>query len=168
MGKEVDVGSLIVDIHYVTACIGRLVLLAMVVTGYMLILLALLTRVGCHDREYDTYSNMMENRMKNFGHNELMGMSGIGSLQQCLNSERKSSVALLDPTNPLNLDDGNVSCPAWSVKHSGSSKCECGNDLHGKITCCQNLEKLLIFQCFCVTYDNITDREAQRYQTFCL
>jgi len=78
----------------------------MVVTGYMLILLALLTRVGCHDREYDTYSNMMENRMKDFGHNELMGLLGIGSLQQCLNSERKSTVALMDPTIPLNLDDG--------------------------------------------------------------
>ena len=106
----------------------------MVVTGYMLILLALLMRVGCHDREYDTYSNMMENRLKNFGHNELMETPGIGSLQQCLNNERKSSVSLLDPTIPLNLDDGNVSCPAWSVKHNGSSKCECGSDLHGKVT----------------------------------
>jgi len=60
--------------------------------------------------------------------------------------------------DPTNLDDRNVSCPAWSVKHNGSSKCECGSDLHGKVTCCHNLEKLLIFQCFCVTYDSTTDR----------
>jgi len=90
----------------------------MVVSGYVLILLAFLTRVGCHDREYDTYSNMMENRMKNFGHNELMEMPGIGSLQQCLNSERKSTVALMDSTIPLNLDDGNVSCPACMVSET--------------------------------------------------
>ena len=76
----------------------------------------------------------------------------------CLNDEHKSSVLRVDPTIPLNLEDQNVSCPAWSVKREGSSKCECGSDLRGKVTCCQNLEKLLIFECFCVTYDSITDR----------
>ena len=92
--------------------------------------------------------------MNNIGQNELMQMSRMGPLQQCLSDERKSSVARMDPTN---LDDTNASCPAWSVKHEGSSKCECGNDLHGKVTCCQNLEKLLIFQCFCVIYVSTTD-----------
>jgi len=119
----------------------------MAVSRYVPILLAVLMCVGCH--EYST-SNVMENSMK------LMGMPGI-PLQFCLTDGKKSSVACMDAT-PLNLDDRNVSCPAWSVKHNGSSKCECGSDLHGKVTCCQNLEKLLIFHCFCVTYDSTTDR----------
>jgi len=118
----------------------------MAVVCYVPILLAVLMCVGCH--EHGTRSN-----------NGLVGMPGIGPLQYCLNDEWKSSVTCMDPTVPLNLDDGDVSCPAWSVKHNGSSKCECGSDLHGKVTCCQNLEKLLIFRCFCVTYDNITDRD---------
>jgi len=115
------------------------------------ILLAVLMCVGCH--EYST-SNVMNNSMNNIEQNEFMGMPGISSLQFCLKDEQKSSVACMDAI----LDEGNVSCPAWSAKHNGSSKCECGNHLHGKITCCQNLEKLLIFHCYCVTYDNITDR----------
>ena len=130
----------------------------MAVSRYVPILLAVLMCVGC--QEHVTYSNMMESSMKNIGMNELMRTSGMGPLQQCLNDERKSSVARMDPTN---LDDRNASCPAWSVKREGSSKCECGNDLHGKVTCCRNLEKLLIFQCFCVTYDNITDRWVYVY-----
>jgi len=130
-------------LHCGTAYVGRLV---MAVSRYVPILLAVLMCVECH--EYST-SNGME---KDIGQNELMRTSRMGPLQQCLNDERKSSVARMDPTN---LDDRNSSCPAWSVKREGSSKCECGNDLHGKVTCCQNLEKLLIFQCFCVTYDSM-------------
>ena len=71
---------------------------------------------------------------------------GTSSLQFCLNDEQKSSVSCVDPIIPLNLDDQNVSFPAWSVKCEGSSKCECGSDLRGKVTCCHNLEKLLIFE----------------------
>ena len=125
----------------------------MAVSDYVPILLAVLMYAGC--QEHVTYSNITENSMKDIGQNELMRTSRMGPLQQCLNDEQKSSVARMDPTN---LDDRNVSCPAWSVKHNGSSKCECGSDLHGKVTCCHNLEKLLIFQCFCVTYDTSTDR----------
>ena len=128
--------------------------LAMAVHAYVPILLALLMCVGCHG--HDTYSNIMENSTTNVGENGLVGTHGIGPLQQCLNEE--SLVTRMDPTIPRKSDNGNVSCPAWSVKHEGSSKCECGSNLHGKITCCQNMEKLLIFQCFCVTYDSITDR----------
>ena len=131
-------------------------LLAMAVSGYVPILLVLLMCVGCHGR--DTYSNMIENSTMNVGKNELVETHGIGPLQQCLKEEQKSSVTRMDHTTLHKLDDGNVSCPAWSVKHEGSSRCECGSNLHGKITCCQNMEKLLIFQCFCVTYDSITDR----------
>ena len=128
----------------------------MAVSGYVLILLAVLMCVGCHD--HDTYFNVMENSTANFGKNGLVGTHEIGPLQQCLNEEQKSSVTRMDPTIPRKPDSGNVSCPAWSVKHEGSSRCECGSGLHGKITCCQNMEKLLIFRCFCVTYDSITDR----------
>ena len=60
--------------------------------------------------------------------------------------------------NPIELGWRKCVMPAWSVKRKGSSKCECGNDLHWKVTSCQNLEKLLIFQCFSMTYDSITDR----------
>ena len=128
----------------------------MTVRRYVPVLLSILMCVGCH--KYSTYSNMMENSTKNVRKNELAGTPGIGPQQQCLNEEENPFVACMDPTIPWNLDDRNVSCPAWSVKHNGSSKCECGNHLHGKITCCQNLENLLIFRCFCVTYDSITDR----------
>ena len=76
---------------------------------------------------------MTKNSIRNIGQNELMGMPGISPLQFCLKDGQKSSVACMDAT-PLNLDDRNVSCPAWSVKHNGSSKCECGSDLHGKVT----------------------------------
>ena len=135
-----------------------IVLIAMAVSGYVLILLAVLMCVGCYD--HDTYSNMMENSTTNVGENGLVGTHGIGPLQQCLNEEQKSSVTRMDPTIPRKSDDRNIniSCPAWSVERNSSSKCECGSGLHGKITCCQNMEKLLIFQCFCVTYDSITDR----------
>jgi len=61
----------------------------------------------------------------NVGQNKLIGTPGLGSLHQC-QEEQKLSVARMDPTN---LGEGNVSCPAWSVKREGSSKCECGNDL---------------------------------------
>ena len=43
--------------------------------------------------------------MKDIGQNELMGTPRMGSLQQCLNDERKSPVARMDPKN---LDDRNV------------------------------------------------------------
>ena len=136
--------------HWGTACICRLMLPAMGVSSYVPVLLSILMCVGCH--EYSTYSNMMENSTKNVRRNELAGTPGIGPQQQCPNEEQNPSVACMDPTIPwnlkLNLDDRNVSCPAWSVKHNGSSKCECGSDLHGKVTCCHNLEKLLIFQRF--------------------
>ena len=139
---------------------GRLVLLAMAVR-FLSILLVVLMCVGCH--EHGTYSNVMRNSTKNVGKNKLVGTPGLGSLQQSLKEEQKSSVACMDPTIPLNLDDRSVSYPAWSVKREGSSKCECGNDLHWKVTYCQNLEKLLIFQCSCMTYDNITDRVMYVY-----
>ena len=133
-------------------------LLAMAISGYVLSLLALLMCVGCHG--HYTYSNIMENSTTNVGENGLMGTNRIGPLvlQQCLNEEQKSLVTHMDPTIPRKSDDRNISCPAWSVERNSSSKCECGSGLHGKITCCQNMEKLLIFQCFCVTYDSITDR----------
>ena len=67
----------------------------MAVSRYVPILLAVLMCVGCH--EYSTYSNVMENSMKDIGQNELMGTPRMGSLQQCLNDERKSSVAHMDP-----------------------------------------------------------------------
>jgi len=107
-------------------------------------------------------SNVMENSMNNIGQNESLGMPGISSLQFCLKDEQESSVACMDAI----LDEGNVSCPAWSVEREGSSKCECGSDLHGKVTCCQNLEKLLIFQCFCVTYDSTTIQHAIMANSF--
>ena len=151
--EEVNCGSLFM---YSALCHCMSWSLTMTVHAYVTILLALLMCVGCHG--HDTYSNVMENSTTNVGENRLMGTNGIGPLQQCLNERQKPSLACMDPSIPRKLDDGNVSCPAWSVKHEGSSKCECGSDLHGKITCCQNMEKLLIFQCFCVTYDSITDR----------
>ena len=110
----------------------------MAVSGYVPILLAMLMCAGCQE-----YSNMLQKSMKSVG---------ISSLQFCLNDEQKSSVALVDPAIPLNLDDGNVSCPAWSVKHNASSKCECGSDLHGKVTCCQNLVSAkmdMLLPCIC-------------------
>ena len=98
--------------------------------------LAMLMCVGCQE-----YSNIMQKSMKNVGNS---------SLQFCLNDEEKSSVSHVDPTIPLNLpmDDRNASCPTWSVKREGSSKCECGSDLRRNVTCCHNLEKLLMFECF--------------------
>ena len=77
--------------HCGTACIGRLLLLAMAAT---VILLALLMCVGCHG--HDTYSIVMENSMKDVGENGLVGTHGIGPLQQCLNEEQKSSVTRMD------------------------------------------------------------------------
>ena len=71
--------------------IGRLVLLAMAVSRYVPILLAVLMCVGC--QEHVTYSNIMKNSMKDIGQNELMRTSRMGPLQQCLNDEQKSSVA---------------------------------------------------------------------------
>jgi len=68
---------------------------AMAVSGYVLILLAMLMCVGCQE-----YSNMLQKSMKNVG---------TSSLQFCLNDEQKSSVSRVDPTIPLNLDDRNVS-----------------------------------------------------------
>ena len=111
------------------------------VSSYVPVLLSILMCVGCHEYSTysNTYSNMMENSTKNIRKNELAGTPGVDQQQQCLNEEQNSSVACMDPTIPWNLDDRNVSCPALSVKH---------NDLHGKVTCCQNLEQLLIFQCF--------------------
>ena len=101
---------------------------------FLPILLAVLMCVGC--REHGTYSNVMKNSTKNVRQNKLIRTPGLGSLQQCLKEEQKSSVARMDPTIPWNLDGGNLSCPAWStsVKHEGSSQCECGSDLHGKVT----------------------------------
>ena len=55
--------------------------------------------------------------MTNVGESGLMQTNGIGPLvlQQCLNEEQKSSVTHMGPTIPRKSDDGNVSCPAWSV-----------------------------------------------------
>ena len=67
-------------VHHATACIGRLVLLAMAVSDHVPILLAVLMYAGC--QEHVTYSNITENSMKDIGKNELMRTSGMSPLQQ--------------------------------------------------------------------------------------
>jgi len=111
--------------------------------SFLLILLAVLLCVGCH--EHGTHSNVMENSTRNVGQNRLLGTTGLGSLHQC-QEEQKLSVACMDPTN---LDEGNVSCPALSVKREGSSKCGCGNHLHGKITCVVSAKMDMLLPCIC-------------------
>ena len=114
MGKLLLGSSLYSTFMQLHVAIGELVLLAMAVSSYVPILLAVLMYAGC--QEHVIYSNITENSMKDVGQNELMRTFRTGPLQQCLNDEQKSSVARMDPTD---LDDGDVSCPAWSVKHNG-------------------------------------------------
>ena len=49
-------------------------------------------------------------------------------------------------------------CPLWTTFNSTTGKCECGSDLNGVVTCNPDTQEIFLLHCFCMTYDEHTDK----------
>ena len=51
------------------------------------------------------------------------------------------------------LVDFSVACPPWTVYNTTSGECQCGDHLSGVVKCDSDSKKILLLQCYCMSYN---------------